>query len=136
MAEKARLVLDTNVVVSGLLFPGSAPAVALLRAQEEIVLASEAMRLELIDVMSRGRFDRYVAREIRQRLVAEYVSATIDVPIVESIRACRDPRDDKFLEAAVHGRADAIITGDDDLLALHPFHGVAILTPGGYLAQS
>jgi len=51
------------------------------------------------------------------------------------IRACRDPRDDKFLEVAVHGRADAIVTGDADLLALHPFRGIAILTPAAYLEQ-
>jgi putative PIN family toxin of toxin-antitoxin system len=55
------------------------------------------------------------------------------VPIPTPIRACRDPRDDKFLEVAVHGRADAIVTGDADLLALNPFRGIAILTPSGYL---
>jgi predicted nucleic acid-binding protein len=44
-----------------------------------------------------------------------------------------DPRDDKFLEAAVHGRSGILITGDADLLALHPFQGVAILTPPDFL---
>ena len=50
-----------------------------------------------------------------------------------SIRACRDPKDDKFLEVAVHGSADVIVTGDSDLLDLHPFRGIAILTPADYL---
>jgi uncharacterized protein len=130
-----RIVLDTNVVVSGLLFPGSALESALLRAQKGIVLSSDATRLELIVVMSRSRFDRYVAREIRQRLTAQYVNATQLIDISAPIRACRDPRDDKFLEVAVHGRADAIVTGDLDLLALHPFHGIEILTPADYLAR-
>jgi predicted nucleic acid-binding protein len=49
------------------------------------------------------------------------------------IRACRDPRDDKFLEVAVNGRADAIVTGDQDLLVLNPFQGIPILSPAGYL---
>jgi len=55
------------------------------------------------------------------------------VEIKTRIRACRDPKDDKFLEVAVDGRADAIVTGDHDLLELHPFHGIAILTPADYL---
>ena len=53
--------------------------------------------------------------------------------IPSPIRACRDPRDDKFLEVAVHGRADLILTGDADLLALYPFRGIAIVTPAEYL---
>ena len=53
--------------------------------------------------------------------------------ISRPLQACRDPRDDKFLDVAVHGSADALVTGDADLLALHPFHGVPILTPSHFL---
>jgi uncharacterized protein len=133
--NEGRVVLDTNVVVSSLLFPGSVPANALLKAQNGIVLSSDATLLELIHVMSRSRFDRYVERTIRQRLTAQYVNATELIDISAPIRACRDPRDDKFLEVAVHGRAQAIVTGDADLLALHPFHGIEILSPSDYLAR-
>ena len=49
------------------------------------------------------------------------------------IQACRDPKDDKFLEVAVHGEARAIITGDTDLLELDPFHGIRIQRPGDFL---
>jgi prevent-host-death family protein len=52
-----------------------------------------------------------------------------------SIRACRDARDDKLLELAVDGRTDLIVTGDLDLLELHPFRGIAILTPNDYLQR-
>jgi len=55
------------------------------------------------------------------------------VPILYPIRVCRDPKDDKFLEVAVHGRADALVTGDQDLLDLNPFRGIAILTAAEYL---
>jgi putative PIN family toxin of toxin-antitoxin system len=58
----------------------------------------------------------------------------VDIPF--PIRACRDPRDDKFLEVAVHGHADLIVTGDADLLALNPFQGIAILTPAEYLERA
>ncbi|MGO8756489.1 MAG: putative toxin-antitoxin system toxin component, PIN family [Terracidiphilus sp.] len=135
MPNEERLVLDTNVVVSGLLFPNSVPARALLKAQRGTVLVSEATQLELIQVMSRNRFDRYVERRIRKRLTAQYVAAAVLVDISSAIPACRDPRDDKFLEVAVHGRADLIVTGDADLLALHPFRGIQILTPADYLAR-
>ena len=57
------------------------------------------------------------------------------VEIVARVQACRDPRDDKFLDVAVNGRADVIVTGDADLLALNPFRGIAILTPAAYLAR-
>jgi putative PIN family toxin of toxin-antitoxin system len=133
MAGASRLVVDTNVVVSALLFPGRIPKRALIEAQAGVVLASSAMCDELVEVMNRSRFDRYVEPEIRRRLVAAYIDATVMVDIREPIRACRDPRDDKFLEAAVHGRADLILTGDADLLALHPFRGIAIVTPAEFL---
>jgi len=133
MSQNTRVVLDTNVVVSGLLFPGSVPAKALLKAQMGIVLASEAIRLELLSVLARKQFDRYYSREIRQGLAAQFVIATVEIEIPAPIRVCRDPRDDKFLEATVHGRADAIITGDLDLLTLDPFHGIRVLTPAGFL---
>jgi putative PIN family toxin of toxin-antitoxin system len=58
------------------------------------------------------------------------------IVIAYPIRASRDPRDDKFLEVAVHGRADLIMTGDADLLAMNPFRGIAILTPAEYLEQT
>jgi predicted nucleic acid-binding protein len=49
------------------------------------------------------------------------------------VRACRDPKDDKFLELAVSGAACCVVTGDQDLLALHPFRSVSILTPAQFL---
>jgi len=50
------------------------------------------------------------------------------IEIEQNIMACRDPKDNKFLEVAVNGRATAIITGDQDLLVLHPFNSIAIVT--------
>jgi predicted nucleic acid-binding protein len=56
------------------------------------------------------------------------------VDIAEEVRLCRDPKDDKFLELVVSGRASSMVTGDQDLLVLHPFRGVPILTPAQFLA--
>ena len=55
------------------------------------------------------------------------------VNITEHIAACRDPKDDKFLELAVSGRADLIVSGDQDMLALNPFRGISIVTPAAFV---
>jgi predicted nucleic acid-binding protein len=57
------------------------------------------------------------------------------VPVTATVVECRDPQDNKFLELAVSGLATHLITGDGDLLALHPFRGIAIVTPQGFLAE-
>ena len=136
MPTAERIVLDTNVVLSGLLFPGSTPHRALLKAQAGKILASDETLLELIEVLGRSRVDRYVERSVRERLAAEFAHAVEKVESETEVRACRDPRDDKFLEVAVNGRAELIVTGDADLLELHPFRGVAIVTPAAYLELS
>jgi uncharacterized protein len=60
---------------------------------------------------------------------AEWVEVDMRITI------CRDPKDDKFLELAVSGRATCIVTGDSDLLALNPFRGIAITTPQAFLKE-
>ena len=78
------------------------------------------------------RFDRYVSRERRELLLLRLAPLVEIVEVVQEVRACRDPKDDMFLEAAVNGRADMIVSGDRDLLALHPFRGIPILTPSDF----
>lgn len=53
--------------------------------------------------------------------------------ITESIALCRDPKDDKFLEPAVNGKADVIVSGDTDMLVLNPFRGIAIVSPAVFV---
>jgi len=92
--------------------------------------------LELADVLSRPKFDCYVNLEDRQQFMRLLGGIVELVPIVVTIQACRDPQDDKFLDIAVNGDANLILTGDRDLLALHPFRGIAILSPARYLDAS
>jgi putative PIN family toxin of toxin-antitoxin system len=131
-----RVVVDTNVFVSGLLSVGSPPA----RCIEAVVstaqlVASEATLRELIRQLLAPKFDRYVTRARREELLARLAPLVEIVEVVQQVRACRDRKDDRFLEAAVNGRADVIITGDKDLLELDPFRGIAILAPAAYLAR-
>ena len=133
---RARVVVDTNAFVSRLLLPDSIPARAVRKAVAEArLLVSEATLMELADVLSRAKFDPYVSIADRQQFLRLLGRITEMVPVVHTIRACRDPRDDKFLELAVNGEADIIITGDDDLLVLDPFRDIPIITPAAYLGR-
>ena len=83
--------------------------------------------------MHRARFRRYLdENDIRLFLVA-LTSEAEWVDTVAPLSACRDPKDDKFLALAVSGNATHIVTGDRDLLELHPFRGVQILSPGDFV---
>lgn len=129
-----RCVFDTNTVVSALLFPRSVPRQALSRALHVgTLLMSQAVSEELDDVLSRPRFERYVTRQERAAFLRDLLRMAISVPITEPVRACRDPKDDKILELAVNGNAGYIVTGDDDLLAMNPFRGTAIVRPAEFL---
>lgn len=130
-----RVVLDTNALISRLLVPGSTPAKAVTRAlRESELLVSEQTLKELADVLSRRKFDRYVSHEERQTLFRHLSRVAVYIPVFQRITACRDERDNKFLELAVCGQADVIVSGDSDLLDLHPFRGISILCPADYLA--
>jgi putative PIN family toxin of toxin-antitoxin system len=136
MTKLQRLVLDTNVLVSAAFRNGSLPHRTLLKARMEArLLASDETLAEFREVLLREKFDRYLNRDLRVRLLEEYARLCTLVPIPSPIRACRDFRDDKFLEVAVHGRADAIVTGDADLLDLNPFLGIMILSPREYVER-
>ncbi|MGA2571612.1 MAG: putative toxin-antitoxin system toxin component, PIN family [Terracidiphilus sp.] len=136
MIELDRLVLDTNVLISAALRFGSLPRQALLRARATgILLTSEETLAEFREVLLRSKFDPHIERSLRMGILAEYAQHCTLIQVPSPIRVCRDPHDNKFLEVAVHGRADVIVTGDADLLALHPFRGIEILTPAGYLAR-
>jgi len=135
MAITERVVVDTNVLVSRLILPQSVPAQAVRRALDSTLLFSEATMNELADVLSRAKFDPYIARRDREQSVRELCTLVEFVPIIQLVQDCADPRDNKFLEVALNGRADLILTGDADWLALNPWRGIAIVSPAEYLKR-
>jgi putative PIN family toxin of toxin-antitoxin system len=100
---------------------------------EAVLLVSQATMSELADVLAQAKFDRYVSLEQRLQFISLLANTAEFVPLIQIVRECRDPNDDKFLEVALNGRADVIVTGDADLLRMHPWREVAILQPSGYL---
>lgn len=127
------VVLDTNVVVSALGF-GGPPLEALLRSLEDDVrlLASEETLGELERVMTYDHLpftsaDRVQLLSILSR-EADLVEPDATLAVV------RDSDDDKFLELALEGRADYVVSGDQDLQSLESFDGVEIVSPDEFVA--
>jgi putative PIN family toxin of toxin-antitoxin system len=87
----------------------------------------------LNDVLSKKDFSRYITEKERYTFIARLLEAAKYYKLAVHIDACRDPKDNKFLELAVGTNAAAIITGDRDLLVLHPYGGITILAPHAFL---
>lgn len=129
-----RFVLDTNVLVSALLSPGSKSRMAVDRAHREgAILLSLGTLTELFEVLNRKQFRGYIDEEDMRRFLAVLTREAQWTDVDMQITACRDPKDDKFLSLAVSGEATHIVTGDADLLVLHPFQGIRIVTPSTFL---
>ncbi|HHU25042.1 MAG TPA: putative toxin-antitoxin system toxin component, PIN family [Bacteroidales bacterium] len=133
-----RFVADTNTLVSAILKPLSIPAQALEVAREQgCICFSEKTLAEATEVLSRNKFDKYLPENKRMKQLQQ-IAKQADFISVEplSVLACRDPKDNKFLELAVAACASCIITGDKDLLVLHPFRNIPILSPSDFLNTS
>lgn len=129
-----RAVFDTNVLVSALMFEQSTPARAFFAAlQGGEVLVSTPLANEISTILHRRKFNRYFSEEQRETFLIALVQSSKLVEVIETIQACRDPKDNMLLELAVSGKADALITGDTDLLVLNPFKKIAILQPEAFL---
>ena len=107
-----RIVVDTNVFVSAALKANSLPfIVARWIDRHGGLLKSAATEQELLHVLQRPYIAAVTIPSFRDGLARMLAAAEL-VTITERIAACRDPRDDKFLELAVNGHADLIVTGD------------------------
>lgn len=132
-------VIDTNVLISALIRPQGVVGLVLrhLRDGDFTILYSEAMLSELVGVLGRPRIKQKYGLtddDIKDVLKLIWLRGQAVEP-AQTIQVCRDPKDGKFLETAVAASADCIVTGDADLLVLHPFQSIPILPPGDFLQQ-
>ena len=141
MSGFRRVVFDTSTLVSAALRVGSAPYLALAQAfSTGEVCVSAATMAELEKVLMRPKFDRYQSAGVRQEFAAILRRRTSLFSVSEADESnvnprCRDPKDDQFLALVRACDADALISSDADLLVLHPWQGVPILTPAQFLEQ-
>ena len=132
-----RVVLDTNTLVSALLFSGTASRLpALWQSHRITVLVSKPILEEYLRVLAYPKF-RLSPQEIRE-LIEQQV-----LPFIETVRVRRhlavvrrDPEDNKFIECAVAGQAKFLLTGDQDVRELGSYRRIAILTVGEFLDES
>jgi uncharacterized protein len=128
-----RLVVDTNIFASAALKSASWPAsVVRWIDRHGGLLKSKATEAQLIDVLQRPYIASRMPPDYLEN-VRRLLAGTELVTIAERVVVCRDPTDDKFLELAINGHADAIVTGDLDLLVLNPFRGIPIIDPVAFI---
>ena len=135
-----RLVLDTNVVFSGLLWQGPPYRVLeMVRRHPNLLLFSSAALLEeLADVLTRPAASKRLAligKRAREVLADDVEVVDLVDPIEVSRVVLNDPDDDHVIAAAGAARADCIVSGDSDLLSLGSFQGIKILTAAGFMAH-
>ncbi len=133
-----RVVFDTNIFLSYFLMRhGTIGRAVEFVLDNGILLASSDTLAELTEKMTNSGFAKRYGTEMERMQFVERLRQVVTlVSVVSVVQASRDPDDDKFLALARDGRADCIVTGDKrDLLPLHPFQGIPILSAADFVAQ-
>jgi uncharacterized protein len=133
---KNRFVFDTNTFISAALSPHSTNARAIKRAFTlGDVVYSNATWSEFLNVLFRTKFDKYFTIAEREELAEALMLVLHREEVHIIISDCRDPKDNMFLELAIAANATCIISGDEDLLVLHPFRGIPIINAAEFLSN-
>lgn len=134
MNSGRRIVVDTGVLVSAAIRPGSVPALALEKAflNFEVCVSPETLA-ELDSVLLRAKFDAYASREARTAFLAGFRAHALLVAVQETVADCPDPGDNKFLALALAADAELIVASDPHLTGMHPWRDIAIMPPAAFL---
>jgi len=133
--SKPIFVFDCNVLISAHLLPSSTSRKAYEKALNiGLLVRSPLTFLEFSTRFLRPKFERYVSFENRLVLITNFKQNSLNIGTIASIQVCRDSKDDKYLDLALATNASAIITGDKDLLVLHPFKEIPIISPADFLS--
>jgi putative PIN family toxin of toxin-antitoxin system len=134
MPDKPVFVLDANVIVSAVLLPRSLTRKAFDKAlRKGEIVVSEAVVNELDEVLRRPKLNKYIPEEERIQFLMMLLRESRIVRVNRIVADCRDPKDNKYLELALEAEATCIVSGDKDLLVLHPYHGIKIRNPKQFL---
>ena len=133
MLRPLKAVIDTNIFISAYL--GSANCLGILDAfKKNRFILTAPLKNEIRTVLKRPELTGLSDREVDIFFKINEPN-TMTVETITSITICRDPQDNKILEAAAAARADIIVTGDKDLLTLNSFHVIPIVTPKEFLKR-
>lgn len=132
-----RVVIDTNVWLSALLWGGQPNFILQLVEKKQIqAISSEEILNELMDIFQKPKLQKrlnqlnFSAEEVTIVAKRLMIFVTIEAIIIPELR---DPKDQMILATAITGNADVVISGDKDLLVLHPFANISILSPQEFL---
>ena len=125
---RVKCVNDTNVLISSALTKGAPFRIVEHLIKNNALIFSKETISELSSRITQPKFEKYVSAEDREAYVNNLILSADLVIIDNLIQGCRDRDDDKFLETAVKGDARFIISGDQDLLTMHQFEGIDIVT--------
>lgn len=132
--DKPAIVIDTNIIVSAIMFPASGAMAVLVKALNHYsVVVSGSTWDELAIVMQRPKFESRLPLAKRLLALTEFATSVREVKVTSTITDCRDPKDNKFLALAVDAEAKAIVTGDNDLLVLNPYRGLVVCKANDFL---
>jgi len=129
-----RVVFDTNVLISALVYGGLPRELLTSVFRGEVTLVTSTVLMDELEEVLVARFahDPSLARTVRAEI--EMLAEVVDVS--DLARVARDPDDDAVLAVAIAGEASAIVTGDRDLLVLAEHHGIRIVTPRDFASSS
>lgn len=124
------------MLVSAAIRYDSTPAISLrLALAKGTVLTSEALFTEVTNVFARPKLRRFLREDLTLPILADLRELTQMISVTSQVRECRDPKDDFLLALAADGRADYLVTGDDELLALDPWNDVRVLQAADLLTE-
>ncbi len=126
--DKLSIVVDTNVWVSFLIGRTLSSLKKTLINDKITILFCNELFNELVDVLARPKFRKHFSYEDSKEFIFTLNSKVKWIELTQKFKACRDEKDDFLLELCVSGKADYLITGDQDLLILNSFHGTKIVT--------
>lgn len=128
-----RAVLDTNVLVSGLLGGATTEVLRQFRNGVFDLILSQPILAEYETVLHRPKFK--LPRWVAEEMLGYTCDHALWVEPVEPLQPItRDPSDDKFLQAAIHGNAGWVVSGDQDLLHSEPIKGIQVVSPREFLS--
>lgn len=129
------VVIDANVLVSAAIIANSVSFLAARKAfLNDVVIRSTSTTLEFSTTLKKKKFDKYFRNEYeRDFFILLFTSQSKIIEVSHHVTLCRDPDDNKYLELALSGKSDCLVTGDPDLLVLNPFENIPIITPKEFL---
>lgn len=132
-ANKARIIVDTNLWISHFLSGGQSKLRFILENKNLTLLWSEELFEELIRVSQREKFRSFISIPHLSGILEYLISRSEIVSVNSEVKICRDPSDNFLLSLALDGKADYLVTGDKDLLELKQLSITKILSLSAFL---